>query len=309
MKVRYKQAFDKIQFSKDFEQRVIDHLTMQPVLKNRNSFVKKHGFVLMPLCGILLACIACIIGLTLFNIQDTYYRILSKEEISKISDIEMVEIIQPEEKEKFLEINNQSLNAGEMLILDCDRTISGGDTVSLQGMMEGNDMRYDVGYILNGEFCYLQKSNEAELMDYKVVAKESGNFYWCINNISENTVFFSGTVQYASDDLVYRYYGDDAVYVDGACTIRLENIQTLLAKEKIKGIFLYDYDQKQTKEFSADTDTIVYRSEQGGAYCIYAITQEGETISLSSHISVEYEVEYHEESNDGKSITDGIINL
>lgn len=307
---KYRETFDKIRFSADFEQRVINNLTSGSVFLNQNLGNKKKGLILLPICAMMI-CIICVISFVKFFSRDMDYNILSREEISKISGIESLEIIELEKSADLFETKNSHLNEKKMLVLDCNMEVSDGDTIFLQGTMEGADISYDIGYILNGKFSYLQKTVSTKCMDCEVVAEESGNFYWCINNISENEVFFSGTVQYASNDLVYRDYGKDAVSVDDFCTIRLENIQGLLETKRIKGIYLYDYDQKITKEFPADIEKIEYRVEQGGMYGIYAVTEEGEFISLNNNISIDYDINYDidETESDEKPATSEIITL
>lgn len=306
----YREAFDKIRFSADFEQRVINNLTAEPVFLNRNLGNKKKGLILLPICAMMI-CIICAISFVKFSLRDMHYNILSREEISKISGIESVEIIELEKSADLFETKNSHLNEKKMIVLDSNMTVSDGDTIFLQGTMEGADICYDIGYIVNGKFSYLQKTVSAKRMDYEAVAEESGNFYWCINNISENAVLFSASVQYASNDLVYRDYGKDAVSVDEFCTIRLENIQGLLETKKIKGIYLYDYDQKITKEFPADIEKIEYSVEKGGKYGIYAVTEEGELISLNNNISIDYDINYDidETESDEKLATSEIITL
>lgn len=178
--------------------------------------------------------------------------------------------------------------------------------------MSGTDVNYDVGYILNGEFVYLQKNITSSSLANNVVAEKSGSFYWCINNISDDVISFSAAMQYGLNDLVYRNYGGDVISVDESCVIRLGAIQSLLPLKEITGIYLYNYEQKITKEFPADTENIEYKVEQRGTYSIYALTKGGEIISLNSYVSVEYEnknFDIDENGNNEESIMNGIINL
>lgn len=118
----------------------------------------------------------------------------------------------------------------------------------------------------------------------------------------------------------YKYYGDDIIFtpendifvLDDSCTIRLEHIQDLPISGKLKMIYLFNCDQKIIEaEFSGDTETIEYMTAQGGAYSIYALTTEGNYVSLKSYISIDYVSNYRidKEEADEPSVTDGLIYL
>lgn len=171
----------------------------------------------------------------------------------------------------------------------------------MQGTIEGADISYDVGYLINGKYSYLQKNLSDDSMDYSVAAGESGDFYWCITNRAECAVSFSGTVQYDSNDLVYRFYGNDVISVDSSCTIRLESIQVLLGAKEVKNICIYHYEENETKQFTPETRE--FRIEQKGTYAIFAVMEDGETVSLNQNVSVGYEVNnvIIEDGNDGKT--------
>lgn len=114
-----------------------------------------------------------------------------------------------------------------------------------------------------------------------------------------------------TNDLVYRFYGENAVSADMSCTIRLDHIQSLLSSKEVKGIFLYHYEQDSIKEYCTETDTIEYKVEENGTYGIYAVMQDDETINLSAYIYVDYDTDacIDESDDKEKTVADRIINL
>lgn len=297
MRNKYKETFDKISFSVDFEQQIIDTIVTDSKISKRKGIINRKVPFLLAVCGMMI-CVIGILAYWNFNLRGIRNKTSGREEIQKIVRKENVEIVQSEKKDNLFEVKDKSLSPGHMLILDCDMEIFKGDTTSLQAKVKGTDIDYDVGYILDGDFFYLKKHNASSTLMYHVIAENSGRFYWCINNVSEKSISFSATIQYAMNDLVYRNYGNDVISVDGSCTIRLENIQSLLPLREIKAIYLYNFEQKMTEEFPKDTENIEYKVEKKGTYSIYALTQNGKMISLNEHVSVYVD-----------SISNGITNL
>lgn len=313
MRNKYKETFDKISFSADFEQRVIGRLDLDADVTNQKTFIKRDPILIFSICGMIMICIIgiCVVGN--FYLSDIKSNSLSKKEMQQIVGMENIEIVRLEKSNNLFKMQDKSVNAGEMIIVDCGMEVSEGDMAFLQAEMKGADVSYDIGYIIDGDFICLQKNIISESLVNSVVAEKKGNFYWCISNISDDVISLSASMQYRQNDLVYRDYGSNGISVNEACIIRLGNIQSLLSTKEIKGIYLYDYEQKNTKEFPANIDSIEYEAERGGTFFIYAVTKDGEIVSLNRYASVEYSDTHFDTNEDGedeKSTVDhGIINL
>jgi hypothetical protein len=95
----------------------------------------------------------------------------------------------------------------------------------------------------------------------------------------------SGNIFANQKDLVYRDYGSNAVEVDDNSTIIID-LSSLSSTDDIEGVYIYNCVTKQTIRWDL-TDTIEYRSEQGGVYFIFALTVDGEFIELSDKVRIE----------------------
>ena len=205
---------------------------------------------------------------------------------------EELSCLELQKKDGLFKLSRHPLKAKEMLIIDFNLTVNSNSTISLQGSMKYADSNYGIGYLLNGTFHDVQKTSMDGTVDCSVTLKESGTFYWCINNTSGNTNYFSGNIQYRPDPPVYRDYGAGAISAEEGCTIQLSHIQGLLGDTEITGIFVYCHEKNMAKEYPEDTDSITFTVPEKGTYSIYAITKQGGLMDLNAYLSVDYPSDY-----------------
>jgi hypothetical protein len=124
-----------------------------------------------------------------------------------------------------------------------------------------------------------------EYISDKVDIKDGLEYSLYLINHSEKSLTLSGNIFANHKDLVYRDYGSNAVEVDDNSTIIID-LSSLSSTDDIEGVYIYNCVTKQTIRWDL-TDTIEYRSEQGGVYFIFALTVDGEFIELSDKVRIE----------------------
>lgn len=292
MKHSYKKVIDKIQFSEDFEQQVLSNLYQRQKVSHKKLCFAKSPMLWIPLCGALIICIACMPHFIQPNMKKPDPSLSAILEENEIHGIESIKILELQKKDGLFKLSRHPLKAKEMLIIDFNLTVNSNSTISLQGSMEYADSNYGIGYLLNGTFHDVQKTSMDGTVDCSITLKESGTFYWCINNTSGNTNYFSGNIQYRPDPPVYRDYGAGAISAEEGCTIQLSHIQGLLGDTEITGIFVYCHEKNMAKGYPEDTDSITFTVPEKGTYSIYALTKQGGLMNLNAYLSVDYPSDY-----------------
>lgn len=276
---RYKAAMEQLYFPED----VTDKIYLSVMSKALTSTERKIKY--WPAISALIGSMAVItIWLTRIDNLSLESEFISREAIMEIENIEMVRDIQMIEDGENYYIDNVVIEPGEMVIFNTGANLQNGEKSVLYGNLSGENLRYSVGYIYEGNFNEISSNVESVEVSETIVSNETGKYYWCVMNVSNTAVKFDGNVQTETRNLLYKSFGEDVVVVDGACTL----IINYHGNEILEEIYVYDHQTQKESKAGYGTDTI-YKVSVPGAYTVYAITKEGGIINLKDYLTIEYE--------------------
>ncbi len=194
-------------------------------------------------------------------------------------------------------MENVGIGSGTRMLLTTEEergwTLKSGESIRISLESEAT-AELEIGYQKDGEY-YPVSDTTGSAFSNIITAKEQGEYYFYIINLSAEAAVLQGKVAYTSNDLVFREYAGGAVKAKENTVFTLEKLDGVLGDYVIEGIYLCNYTDgtvQKIAEYSKGR-TITYQIKSAGAYCVYAVTQEGETINLTDYVatSVEYSVE------------------
>lgn len=276
----YCEAFDKIQFSPDIENKI-----MQAALKSGSSGKKGNRW---RLCVVPVACIVIVIGLFFLPQRGLECDLLSGSSIEELKNVSEIIIEQMESEGDTATIKTVSLDNGQMIILDSGLELNKEDTVFLSCNITQGNSNYEVGYIHDGIYNTLESARNVPIVMEEISVQEDGEYYFCITNYAEDKMKFDGMVSVQTDHLLYY---SNSIYLQEGEVIDID-METL--REEAGTVRCYI--QNCRTGVTAEIKTGSYGIYESGTYRIYAISVNGEVIDLSEKIGI---TESIREQNEG----------
>lgn len=178
-------------------------------------------------------------------------------------------------------IDALTIMPNEMVVFSVNNDIEAGKKSILSGNLDGENLCYSVGYLYDGNYCeVLTKATESGITE-NIVIGAAGEYQWCVVNASAQNIVFTGDIRVSVGDLVYREYGEGTIIVDAACKL-IVNYEA----DGIERVYMFNHQTGQI--VGADySETLLFIVDDPGAYSIYAVTVDGETINLKEHVRFE----------------------
>lgn len=271
----YRDAFDRIPFSPDIEKRIVD-AAENMVLPEKKKIRWKIAFV--PI-------ICCLAVLLLLRIPYGHLErgLLSDTALENLEGVRQIRTDEIEEEEDGAVIENTSVKSGEMVVFDYGIDLQAEGAARLSGSVSREDCAYEIGYICNGTYNSLGDYSDQTVVTEELLAQETGTYYFCITNLSEETLEFSGKIARINNLLYYP----DAVFLEEGTRISIDT-DLLKTEEKIKGCYIQNCAGGEVKEIPTPAGS--FEIQESGNYRIYAVTEDNTMIDLSQRIGIEKNV-------------------
>ena len=304
----YKEAMEGVRFSEDFENRMVKTVLHEKAVTGQ----KKRKYVSM---AIVAAGCALSAGFLILFPQKKGAETISEENLSDVTfssqpaeweeaahgdgaqtddsqkddnwaaavQTEEVQIDTVREVPVILDNGKCSIDAltimpNEMVVFSVDNDIEAGKKSVLSGNLDGENLCYSVGYLYDGNYCeVLNKATDPGLTE-NIVIGAAGEYQWCVVNASAQKIVFTGDIRVSVGDLVYREYGEGTIVVMEAC-----NLIVNYEADGIEKVYMFNHQTGQIvgAEYS---ETLLFIADDPGAYTIYAVTVDGETINLKDYV-------------------------
>lgn len=317
----YKEAMDGVNFSEDIENRIIKALQHENTVANQRRRKAVPVEIVAAGCALAVGFLALFPlseGADIFSQEDLDGAVFSPqpaewEEVARGDDAQMdsalnncaqgddvqsdatqadavpteeVQVDTIREVPVILDNGKCSIDAltimpNEMVVFSVDNDIEAGKKSILSGNLDGENLCYSVGYLYEGNYCeVLSKATEPGIAE-KIVIGAAGEYQWYVVNASAQDVVFTGDIRISVGDLLYRKYGEGTIIVDAAC-----NLIVNYEADGIEKVYMFNHQTGQI--VGADySETLLFIVDDPGAYTIYAVTVDGETINLKGHVRFE----------------------
>ena len=271
----YKEAFDRIPFSPDIEKRIVD-AAENMALPEKKKIRWKIAFV--PI-------VCCLAVLLLLRIPYVHPEsgLLSDTALENLEGVRQIRTDETEEEKDGAVIENTSVKSGEMVVFDYGIELQAEGAARLNGSVSREDCAYEIGYICNGAYNSLGGYSDQTVVTEELLAQETGTYYFCITNLSEETLEFSGEIAVINNLLYYP----DAVFLEEGTRISIDT-DLLEPESEIKGCYIQNCAGGEIKEIPTPTGS--FEIQESGNYRIYAVTEDNTTIDLSQKIGIEKSV-------------------
>lgn len=268
----YKEAFDRIPFSPDIEKRIVD-AAENMALPEKKKIRWKIAFV--PI-------VCCLAVLLLLRIPYGHPEsgLLSDTALENLEGVRQIRTDETEEEKDGAVIENTSVKSGEMVVFDYGIELQAEGAARLSGNVSREDCAYEIGYICNGAYNSLGDYSDQTVVTEELLAQETGTYYFCITNLSEKTLEFSGKIAVINNLLYYP----DAVFLEEGTRISIDT-DLLETESEIKGCYIQNCAGGEIKEIPTPTGS--FEIQESGNYRIYAVTEDNTMIDLSQKIGIE----------------------
>ena len=178
-------------------------------------------------------------------------------------------------------IDDLTIRPNEMVVFNVDSDLEAGKKSILSGNLDGENLCYSIGYLHDGNYCeVLTKATDPGITE-NIIIGAAGEYQWCVVNASAQNIVFTGDIRFSVRDLVYREYGEGTIVVEEAC-----NFIVNYKADTIEKVYMFNHQTGQIvgTDYS---ESVLFIADAPGAYTIYAVTVDGETINLKDHVRVE----------------------
>jgi hypothetical protein len=271
----YIEAFNKIQVSPDIENKIMD-VILTTDLSKRKKYRWRYGLIPV-ICGI-------VICLLLLPKKELKCELLSDSTIAELDNVKDITIKQMENDNSKATIETVSVSHGQMIILDSGMQLKKEDKVTFAGNVTQKNSKYEIGYIYDGNYNVLESSFNSATVLEEIEVREDGDYYFCITNLSNTKMDFSGMVSVQTDDLIYHL---NSIYLNEGEIIYVD-IAQLKTEINIQACYIQNCSTGNTSEIPLNLGS--YGVIESGTYRIYAISDNQDIVDLSEKIGIQEEV-------------------
>ena len=273
-KETYRRLMDKIQFSDDLTQNVMEKIDSLQDQRFSLSSLQKRITALTAVLGI---AAAAVFGIYNFsgNISENQLHTPGSSSVESASAKEDGTV-------KDITIEPQ-----EIMVFDCEN-VNQKKISTILAAVNGKARSFDIGYVNNGTYTCLEHQITDSLIHLSASTGNSSDFKWYVKNLSSEPITVSARISYRSNDLVYRSSDNDTdtLQVSKGEQISLTHISSCTDNVSVQHIYLYNLETMEETELTLQSDSVFYEIKNTGTYVIYAVTDNDTVINLSSYFSV-----------------------
>ena len=174
---------------------------------------------------------------------------------------------------------------------------------TFQNWVTGEELDYfDIGYVLDGKYNYLDTASVDDIdVSVNIPLASDEECYVCLSNRGSTQVSFDGNIEYKSNDLVYRDYGDTLrldvnEYI--AEYILIENFQDIVTRYGLVSVYIVNESTGEEVRCDITSSVLKYTATESGEYTVYGFDEEGKKISLVKYAGVGSEVKNNGEGDE-----------
>lgn len=274
-KETYRKLMDKIQFSDDLTQNVMEKIDSLQDQRFSLSSLQKRITALTAVLGI---AAAAVFGI--YNFSGN----ISENQMHTSGYSSTVESVSAKADGTVKDI---SIEPQEIMVFDYDNA-NQENISTILAAIKGKTQSYDIGYVNNGTYTCLKHQISDSLIHLSASTENSRNFKWYVKNLSSGTITVSARISYRSNDLVYRNSDNDTdtLRVSKGQQISLTHISSCTDNVSVQHIYLYNLETMEQTELRLQSDSVFYEIKNTGTYAVYGITNNDTVINLSSYFSI-----------------------
>lgn len=274
-KETYRKLMDKIQFSDDLTQNVMEKIDSLQDQRISLSSLQKRITALTAVLGI-----AAAAAFGIYNFSGN----ISENQMHTSGYSSTVESVSAKADGTVKDI---SIEPQEIMVFDYDNA-NQENISTILAAVKGKTQSYDIGYVNNGTYTCLKHQISDSLIHLSASTENRRNFKWYVKNLSSGTITVSARISYRSNDLVYRNSDNDTdtLRVSKGQQISLTHISSCTDNVSVQHIYLYNLETMEQTELRLQSDSVFYEIKNTGTYVVYGITNNNTVINLSSYFSI-----------------------
>lgn len=274
-KETYRKLMDKIQFSDDLTQNVMEKIDSLQDQRFSLSSLQKRITALTAVLGI-----AAAAAFGIYNFSGN----ISENQMHTSGYSSTVESVSAKADGTVKDI---SIEPQEIMVFDYDNA-NQENISTILAAVKGKTQSYDIGYVNNGTYTCLKHQISDSLIHLSASTENRRNFKWYVKNLSSGTITVSARISYRSNDLVYRNSDNDTdtLRVSKGQQISLTHISSCTDNVSVQHIYLYNLETMEQTELRLQSDSVFYEIKNTGTYAVYGITNNNTVINLSSYFSI-----------------------
>ena len=274
-KETYRKLMDKIQFSDDLTQNVMEKIDSLQDQRISLSSLQKRITALTAVLGI-----AAAAAFGIYNFSGN----ISENQMHTSGYSSTVESVSAKADGTVKDI---SIEPQEIMVFDYDNA-NQENISTILAAIKGKTQSYDIGYVNNGTYTCLKHQISDSLIHLSASTENRRNFKWYVKNLSSGTITVSARISYRSNDLVYRNSDNDTdtLRVSKGQQISLTHISSCTDNVSVQHIYLYNLETMEQTELRLQSDSVFYEIKNTGTYAVYGITNNDTVINLSSYFSI-----------------------
>lgn len=274
-KETYRKLMDKIQFSDDLTQNVMEKIDSLQDQRFSLSSLQKRITALTAVLGI-----AAAAAFGIYNFSGN----ISENQMHTSGYSSTVESVSAKADGTVKDI---SIEPQEIMVFDYDNA-NQENISTILAAVKGKTQSYDIGYVNNGTYTCLKHQISDSLIHLSASTENRRNFKWYVKNLSSGTITVSARISYRSNDLVYRNSDNDTdtLRVSKGQQISLTHISSCTDNVSVQHIYLYNLETMEQTELRLQSDSVFYEIKNTGTYVVYGITNNNTVINLSSYFSI-----------------------
>lgn len=274
-KETYRKLMDKIQFSDDLTQNVMEKIDSLQDQRFSLSSLQKRITALTAVLGI-----AAAAAFGIYNFSGN----ISENQMHTSGYSSTVESVSAKADGTVKDI---SIEPQEIMVFDYDNA-NQENISTILAAVKGKTQSYDIGYVNNGTYTCLKHQISDSLIHLSASTENRRNFKWYVKNLSSGTITVSARISYRSNDLVYRNSDNDTdtLRVSKGQQISLTHISSCTDNVSVQHIYLYNLETMEQTELRLQSDSVFYEIKNTGTYVVYGITNNDTVINLSSYFSI-----------------------
>lgn len=274
-KETYRKLMDKIQFSDDLTQNVMEKIDSLQDQRISLSSLQKRITALTAVLGI-----AAAAAFGIYNFSGN----ISENQMHTSGYSSTVESVSAKADGTVKDI---SIEPQEIMVFDYDNA-NQKNISTILAAVKGKTQSYDIGYVNNGTYTCLKHQISDSLIHLSASTENRRNFKWYVKNLSSGTITVSARISYRSNDLVYRNSDNDTdtLRVSKGQQISLTHISSCTDNVSVQHIYLYNLETMEQTELRLQSDSVFYEIKNTGTYAVYGITNNDTVINLSSYFSI-----------------------
>lgn len=290
---RYVEAIKHITFSEDFNDKTYVYVIENYKKARRKRRINTTRILIVAATICIVAGLAFMFQL-MMKAQSNVTTILDEEVLAELEDISDYKIVEIQNEDGKFDVTEQ-IDSGEMIIIDGNFSKEDGDVLWLSGLVTGEKLDYfDIGYVLDGKYNYLDTVSVDDIdVSVNIPLSSAEEYYVCLSNHGSTQVQFDGNIEYKTNDLVYRDYGDTLrldVNEHIAEYILIENFQDIVTRYGLVSVYIVNESTGEEVRCDITSSVLKYTATESGEYTVYGFDEEGEKISLVQYAGVEIEI-------------------